>query len=138
MWSRMASSPAALLGGEVAAGGLLHGCPAFEALAHAVFEGRKLAGRADGVAHERDDVGQHPLAGAAHPGLVEPPVGLPEPVGCPGAGRRFEGVGELLDIAVAEPLAVGALVEDLQGGDLVPVLLDELLEGAHQYAGLFA
>lgn len=40
-----------------------------------------------------------------------------------------DGLGELLDVAVGQPLGVGLAVEDLESGDLVAALVEELLEG---------
>ena len=41
-------------------------------------------------------------------------------------------VGQGPDVRVAEPLAVWPLVKHLQGGDLVPILLDVITEGADE------
>ena len=53
----------------------------------------------------------------------------------PEVGRLFDGVGQILDVLELEALFVRPAVEDLQGGDLVFVLCDELLEGLHDGAG---
>ena len=62
-------------------------------------------------------------------------VGLPELGFVPQVGRLLDGVGEFLHVLEGEALFVGLAVEDLQGGDFVLVVVDELLEGLHEAPG---
>ena len=119
MWSLMASSHCRCSSVKGPSGGLLHRHPALEPLLHLLGEGSQLLVVPDGEAHQRHDVGQHSLAGAAHPRLVKLPVGVPEPPGSPGTGRALQGVGQGPDVGVAQPLAVGAFIQDLQRRYLV-------------------
>lgn len=50
-------------------------------------------------------------------------------VGGDDVGRLFDGVGEFFHGFEGEAVFVGFAVEDLDGGNLVSVVLDELLEG---------
>ncbi len=59
-------------------------------------------------------------------------VGLPELGFVPQVGRFFDGVVEFFHRLEGEALFVGLAVEDLQGGDFVLVVGDELFEGLHQ------
>jgi hypothetical protein len=52
-------------------------------------------------------------------------VGGPKSFGGPAAGRLFNGVGQLLELLETEPSGIG--VEELNGGDLVTVFLNEFL-----------
>lgn len=84
----------------------------------------------DGEAHERYEIGEDaPPAGTLDPGFLQRGVGVPELGFGPQVGRLLDGVGEVLDGLECKALLVGLAVEDLQRGDLVLVLLDELLEG---------
>ncbi len=100
-----------------------------------VGEGGEFGVLVEGVADEGDEVGEDALTGTADFGLVERFVGAPEGLRGPGAGWGFEGVGEGADVFEAETFVVGAAVEDLEGGDLVAVGGDELLEGADEGLG---
>ena len=84
--------PLALLGGEVPSGSFLHRQPALEPLLHTLGEWRQFLFVSNGVAHQRHNVGHHPLAGAAHPGLLKLPVGVPTavPESMSGAGLASE------------------------------------------------
>ena len=82
-----------------------------------------------GEADEGDEVGEDALAARAFDlRLLQRGIGLPELGFVPEIGRLFDGVGQILDVLELQPLLVGLAVEDLQGGDLVLVLCDELLE----------
>ena len=90
----------------------------------------------DGEAHQRDQVGEDAAAaGAFDPGLFQRGVGLPELGFVPQVGRGLDPVGQFLDVLEAEARLVGPGIEDLQGGDLVLVLFDELLEGSDDAPG---
>ena len=83
----------------------------------------------DGEADEGDEVCEDAFAARAFDlRLLQRSIGLPELGFVPEVGRLFDGVGEFLDVFERQPLLVGLAVEDLQGGDFVFVVLDELLE----------
>ena len=68
--------------------------------------------------------------------MVQLLVGPPQLVGDLGAGRGCRASAKAADVAEAQALPVGALIKDLQRGDLVAVVFDELLEGLHSVEGL--
>ena len=79
---------------------------------------------------EGDEVSQDALAARAFDlRFLQCGVGLPELGFVPEVGRLFDGSGQILDVLELQSLFVRFAVEDLQGGDLVFVLCDELLEG---------
>ena len=89
-----------------------------------------------GEADEGDEVREDALAARAFDlRLLQRGVGLPELRFVPEIGRLFDGVGQILDVLELQPLFVRLAVEDLQGGDLVFVLCDELFERLHDGAG---
>ncbi len=89
-----------------------------------------------GEADEGDEVGEDTLGARSFDlRLLQRRVSLPELGFVPEIGRLFDGVGQILDVLKRQPLFVGLAVEDLQGGDLVLVLCDELLEGLYDCAG---
>ena len=51
--------------------------------------------------------------------------------------RLFDAACEVFDIFVPQPLLIGLAVEHLERGDLVLMVLDELLKGLHQAFCLF-
>ena len=111
--------------------------PAFSCWSsHASKRSRTRSGKAtssssscEREADERDEVGQHALAGAAHARAVERLVGLPRAARASSwYGGRSIAAGELLDLRVASAARGTGAVEHLERGDLVAVLLDELLE----------
>ncbi len=89
-----------------------------------------------GKADEGDEVREDAFAARAFDlRLLQRGVGLPELGFVPEVGRLFDGVGQVLDVFELESLFVRLAIEDLQGGDLVFVLCDELFEGLHDGAG---
>ena len=72
-WSRMRSSQASCSAVKIAAGVLLLEQPGVVALAHEVGVGDELVVLVEREADERDEVGEHALAGAAHLRAVELP-----------------------------------------------------------------
>ncbi len=77
-----------------------------------------------GETNEGNEVRQDALAARAFDlRLLQRRVGLPELGFVPEIGRLFDGVGQILNVLELQPLFVGLAVEDLQGGDLVFVLL---------------
>ena len=130
-----AFEPGELLDGEHASGVLLLEEPGVVALADEVGVGHELVFLVEGDADEGDEVGEHAVAGAAHLRAVELLVGLPELVGCPLVRRTADRLGELLHLAEGEALGLAAGVEDLEGGDLVAVVLAELLPRLDRLAG---
>ena len=124
-----ALEPGELLGGEDAAGVLLLEEPGVVAVADEVGVGDELVVLVEGDADEGDEVGEDALAGAAHLRAVELLVRLPELLGRPLVRGPADRLGELLDLAEGEPLGLAAGVEDLEGGDLVAVVLAEPLPG---------
>ena len=90
----------------------------------------------DGEAHERYQIGEDTAAaGAFDLAGLQRGVGLPELGFVPQVGWLFDGVGEFLHRLEGEALFVGLGVEDLQGGDFVLVVGDELLEGLDEAFG---
>ena len=89
-----------------------------------------------GEPDEGHEVRQDALAACAFDlRLLQRGIGLPELGFAPKIGRLFDGVGQILDVLELQPLFVRLAVEDLQGGNLVLVLRDELFEGLHDGAG---
>ncbi len=70
--------------------------------------------------------------------LVQRGVGLPELAFGPQVRRGLQRVGQRLQVFELERRLGRAVVEDLQRGDLVLVLLDELLEAADEFLGALA
>src|SRR5579884_4347520 len=74
-----AVEPPALVEAEAVAGALLGLQPVLVASAHRLGEGDKLGVGLHGVAHQRDEVGQHALgAGAAHAVALDLGIRLPQ------------------------------------------------------------
>ncbi len=89
-----------------------------------------------GEADEGDEVGEDAFAASAFDlRFLQRGVGLPELGFVPEVGWLFDRVGQILDVLELQPLLVRLAVEDLQSGDLVFVLCDELFEGLHDSAG---
>ena len=127
--------PPALLVGERLARGLLLRHPRLEVGGHALGVRHQLVLLVHGVAHQRDEVGEDaPGARALDLGLVQRGVGLPELAFGPQVRRGLQRVGQRLQVFELQRRLGRAVVEDLQRGDLVLVLLDELLEGADDLA----
>ena len=81
--------PLALLGGEAAAGALLVGEPALEALLDRLLEGDELGVLAEREADQGDDVRQEALVrGAADLVLGDDLVSTPEPFRRPGVSGK--------------------------------------------------
>ena len=120
---------------EHAPGVLLLEQPGVVALADEVGVRDELVLLVEGDADERDEVGEHALAGAAHLRAVELLVRLPELLGRPLVRRAADRLRELLHLAEGEPLRLPAGVEDLERRDLVAVLLAELLPRLDRVAG---
>ncbi len=77
-----------------------------------------------GEADEGNQIREDALAARAFDfRLLQRGIGLPELGFVPEIGRLLDGVGQILDVLELQPLLVGLAVEDLQGGDLVLVLL---------------
>ncbi len=96
---------------------------------------KRLQGRllVQGKPDQRDNIGpETPATFSLNLGRFQRGVGIPQPVDAPEVRRTFNHLGQTLDLVVLQALTVRAAVKDLQGGNLVLVLLDELLEGMHQ------
>ena len=92
-----------------------------------------------GVAHQRDEVGEDALGALAFDlGLVQCGVGLPELAFGPQVRRGLQRVGQGLQVFELERRLGRAVVEDLERGDFVFVLLDELLEAGDELLGALA
>ncbi len=91
--------PVELLGGEQPARVLLGEEPGAEALADELGVRDELLVLVERDAHERDEVGEHALAGAAHLRAVERLVRLPQPLGRPAVRRPLDRLRELLHLA---------------------------------------
>lgn len=102
--------PTPLLVGELPPGLFLLRHPRLEPRVHVVAERVQVRLLVNGVAHQRDDVGEDVLPGAAHLRLVERLVGVPQQVRRPGARRQLDGIGQFPDLLVGEPLLVGLAV----------------------------
>ena len=117
-WAGKALKEAKLFGEvvEVAAGLLLAADPQVESLLHARDVGLQRLGLAGGELDQRDDVGQHLVAGrAAHQRGVQALVRLPHVGGGQVMRRVGEPGGQLPDAGVGQPaLWKGLAVENLQ------------------------
>ena len=109
--------------GERDAGLLLLGEPGGVVLVHSVSVGNQLVVGADGVADQRDQVGEGVGGAASDVRGLDGDVGVPDDVGGPVVRRPGDPVGELLDVGEVDP-ALGGLVGELDGGDLVAVLVE--------------
>ena len=128
--------PLHLLGRELFPDVLMLRHPVREPRLHPVGERHQLVLLVEGEAEDRDDVGEDALPGSpANLVAVERLVRPPEPVGRPVARGRFDLLGEILDVAIADPRPVGLRVEDLKGRDVVLVLLEVFLEVLHHLPG---
>ena len=89
-----------------------------------------------GKAHQADQVGQQAaLAGAFHLGFVQRGIGLPQLTFVDQVRRRVQRVGQGFDVAVGQRGAAGAVVQNLQRGNFVFVLGNELFKALHQTLG---
>lgn len=131
------SEPVALFVRELFPSALLLSQPSFEAGIDLLGKWSQLAVLVYGETDEGNQIGENTLAAGSFDLrlLLQRGVGLPELGFIPEIGRLLDGAGELLDVLELEPLFVGLAVEDLQGGDLVFVLCDELFERLHDGAG---
>ena len=110
--------------------------PCLEVGVDPLGEGNEFVVLVDGEAHQRNQVGEDAAAaGAFDLAGFQRGVGLPELGFVPQVGRLFDGVGEFFHGLEGEALFVGLGVEDLQGGDFVLVVGDELLEGLDEAFG---
>ena len=121
--------PAALLGSELLAAGFLLRQPGFEVGVDALGEWDEFVVLMDGEADEGDEVGQDAFRGGSFDlGLIESGVGLPELGFGPEVRRFLDRVGQFLDVFEPERLLIGSIIQNLQGGDFVFVVLDEFFE----------
>ena len=121
--------PAALLGGELLACAFLLRQPRFEVRVDALGEWDEFVVLVDGEADEGDEVGQDAFRGRAFDlGFIEGGVGLPELGFGPEMRWFLDRVGQFFDVFEPEGLLVGSIIENLEGGDFVFVVLDEFFE----------
>lgn len=128
--------PALLLRAEHPPGGLLFRHPKIEPDSDDILMGHELLVVFEGVANQRDNVGEHPAALAANLGGVERLICLPELLRGEVHGWRFDRAGELADVQEAEPAAAWLLEVSADRHVLIPVLGQELLEGLHRVLSL--
>ena len=121
--------PAALLRRKLFTAGFLLRQPGFEVGIDALGEWDEFVVLVDGEADEGDEIGQDAFRGCSFDlGLIEGGVGLPELGFGPEMRRLLDRVGQFFDVFEPEGLLVGSIIENLQGGDFVFVVLDEFLE----------
>ena len=115
------------------------GQPGFEVGLHALGVGHQLISLLHSKAHQADQVGeQAALRGTLNLVFAQGGVGLPQGALVDVERRGVQGVGQGFDVFKLERGACGPAVQNLQGGDFVFVLGDELLKALHQCGGAVA
>jgi hypothetical protein len=105
------------------------GQPGFEVGLHTLGVGHQFVGLLHGKAHQADQVGQQAaLLGAFDLVFAQRGVGLPQGAFVNVEWRGVQGVGQGLHVFKLERRARGPAVQDLQSGDFVFVLGNELLQ----------
>src|SRR6185369_11498060 len=129
--------PPALLVGESLPLPFLPVDPGAETIVDMLLERLQHRLLMQGKTDQGDDVGpEAPAPGPLDLGSLQGSIGVPQPVDAPQVRRLLNHLGQTLDLVVFETLMIGAAVKDLQGGNLVLVLLDELFKRLHQPLGL--